>query len=63
MNIKFELEADLNEQITPITVANALVKCPQLDIYDIDELAMYLRVYADSRRVIRDSLLCGVRGE
>ena len=48
MNIKFEFELDFNERVTPIGIANALTKCPQLDVYDIDEIAMYLRVYVDS---------------
>lgn len=46
MIIKFELEPDSTEQITPIGVAHALVKCPQFDAYDINELATYLHVYA-----------------
>lgn len=48
MKIKFELEPDISEAVTPIGIANALTKCPQLDVYDIDEIAMYLRVYVDS---------------
>lgn len=48
MKIKFELEPDIAEVVTPIGVAHALAKCPLLDVYDIDEIAMYLRVYVDS---------------
>ena len=48
MQIKFELETDFTEQITPIGVAHALVKCPQFDAYDIRELGTYLTVYADT---------------
>ena len=44
MNIAFELN-ELEESVTPIKVAEALINCNQFDYRDLKELIAYLSVY------------------
>jgi hypothetical protein len=57
MEINFVLE-DNNKKITAIAVAAAIIDSGVLDVSELDELALYLEIYAKKRNKNKDGEAC-----